>query len=113
MGNELDVRAGRHVVYALHVYLVFVTKFRHAVFTAAHVAQLESCVMCVLTVSASWLSSTPDTDHVHLLVNSLKAVSSRYLRRKFPELERAYWRAKHCGPAPTSQVLLVEHPSAC
>ncbi|MDU2950389.1 MAG: IS200/IS605 family transposase [Bifidobacterium longum] len=47
-----------------------------------------------------------ETDHVHLLVsfpptvelsrlvNSLKGVSSRYLRRDYPELARHYWRAQ-------------------
>ncbi len=47
-----------------------------------------------------------ESNHVHLLVsfppkvalpklvNSLKGVSSRYTRRKFPELERHYWRAQ-------------------
>ena len=46
-----------------------------------------------------------ETDHVHLLVhfppkvalsklvNSLKGVSSRRMRREFPELARHYWRA--------------------
>lgn len=47
-----------------------------------------------------------EADHVHLLVNfpptvqlsklvnSLKGVSSRLLRKEFPELEKHYWRAR-------------------
>ena len=55
-----------------------------------------------------------ETDHVHLLVsfpptvelsrlvNSLKGVSSRYLRRDYPELARHYWRRNASGrPATT------------
>ena len=46
-----------------------------------------------------------ETQHVHLLVNfppkvalsrlvnSLKGVSSRYMRQEFPELAQHYWRA--------------------
>lgn len=50
-------------------------------------------------------------DHVHLLVqplphttpsklvNSLKGVSSRYIRREFPELEKYYWRGGLWSPS--------------
>jgi len=46
---------------------------------------------------------------VHLLVNSLKGVSSRLLRKQFPELEKRYQKnvlwsrsyfAASCGGAP-------------
>ena len=55
-----------------------------------------------------------EDDHVHLLVeypptvelskliNSLKGVSSRLIRRDFPELRRRVWKASTCGPRPTS-----------
>jgi hypothetical protein len=36
-----DVRTGRHVVYNLHVHLVFVTKYRRNVFTDAMLARYE------------------------------------------------------------------------
>ena len=66
-----------------------------------------------------------EDDHVHLLVNyppkvsvsslvnSLKGVSSRLLRKNFPELERRYWKgvlwspsyfAASCGGAPLSVI---------
>jgi putative transposase len=41
MGHGDDIRTGRHRVFALHAHLVFVTKYRHAVFTAAHLARME------------------------------------------------------------------------
>jgi hypothetical protein len=41
MGHGDDIRTGRHRVFALHAHLVFVTTYRHAVFTAAHLARME------------------------------------------------------------------------
>jgi putative transposase len=67
MGQTSDIRTGRHCVFLLHAHLVFVTKYRHPVFTDAHLSRL---------------------------VNSLKGVSSRRLRQEFPELARQYWRAR-------------------
>lgn len=107
MGHELDIRTGRHVVYAMHAHLVFVTKYRHRVFTDAHLARLKEIFREVCTsFECELVEFNGETDHVHLLVtfppkvavshlvNSLKGVSSRYMRRDFPELERHYWRAK-------------------
>lgn len=103
----MDIRTGRHVVYAMHAHLVFVTKYRHRVFTDAHLARLKEIFREVCTsFECELVEFNGETDHVHLLVtfppkvavshlvNSLKGVSSRYMRRDFPELERHYWRAK-------------------
>lgn len=91
----------------MHVHLVFVTKYRHDVFTDAHLTRLEAIFHDVCTDFECELAEfNGETDHVHLLVNfppkvaishlvnSLKGVSSRYMRREYPELERHYWRAK-------------------
>lgn len=91
----------------MHVHLVFVTKFRHSVFTGEHLARLEGIFRDVCTdFECELVEFNGETDHVHLLVNfppkvavshlvnSLKGVSSRYMRREFPELEQHYWRAK-------------------
>jgi len=52
-----------------------------------------------------------EKDHVHLLgeplphttpsrlVNSLKGVSSRFLRQEFPELEKYYWKGGLWSPS--------------
>ena len=66
-----------------------------------------------------------DTDYVHLLinyppkvsvsklVNSLKGVSSRYLKTHFPEMKKYYWKnalwspsyfAGSCGGAPLESI---------
>ena len=91
----------------MHAHLVFVTKYRHEVFTDTHLTRLEAIFRDVCTdFECELVEFNGETDHVHLLVtfppkvavshlvNSLKGVSSRYMRREFPELERHYWRAK-------------------
>ncbi|WGH90304.1 IS200/IS605 family transposase [Auritidibacter ignavus] len=106
--NEYDtLRRGRHVVHLMHAHLVFVTKYRHRVFTDEHLQRLEAIVSEVCRdFEARLVEFNGETEHVHLLVNfppkvavsklvnSLKGVSSRRMRREFPELERHYWRAK-------------------
>jgi putative transposase len=87
--------------------LVFVTKYRHPVVTAAHLDRVEEVMGAVCRDSGCELAEfNGETEHVHLLVrfpptvalsrlvNSLKGVSSRRLRQEFPELTRHYWRAK-------------------
>jgi putative transposase len=88
--------------------LVFVTKYRHPVFNDAHLSRLEEIFRSVCEdFECELVEFNGETNHVHLLVNfppkvalsklvnSLKGVSSRRMRREFPELERHYWRAKH------------------
>jgi len=90
----------------MHVHLVFVTKFRHRVFTDTHLTRMEEIMRLVCTDFECELAEFNGEDnHVHLLVNfppkvavtklvnSLKGVSSRRLRQEFPDLARHYWRA--------------------
>jgi len=101
-----DIRTGRHCVFVLHAHLVFVTKFRHEVFTDRHLTRLEEIIRDVCTDFETELAEfNGEGEHVHLLVNyppkvalsrlvnSLKGVSSRRMRQEFPELARHYWRA--------------------
>jgi putative transposase len=94
-------------VFLLHAHLVFVTKYRHPVFTAVHLDRIEEVMRAVCRDLGCELAGfNGETEHVHLLVrfpptvalswlvNSLKGVSSRRLRQEFPELTRHYWRAK-------------------
>ncbi|TDE26774.1 IS200/IS605 family transposase [Actinomadura sp. 6K520] len=100
------IRTGRHCVFVLHAHLVFVTKFRHPVFTGTHLERMEQIMRDVCADFETELAEfNGETDHVHLLVNfppkvalsklvnSLKGVSSRRMRQEFPELARHYWRA--------------------
>ena len=104
-GNE--IRKGRHCVFDLHAHLVFVTKYRHPIFTGKHLDRLEGIFSDVCESFGCRLEDfNGESNHVHLivsfpptvqlshLVNSLKGVSSRYMRRDYPELSQHYWRAK-------------------
>ncbi|MGM0788190.1 MAG: IS200/IS605 family transposase, partial [Thermodesulfobacteriota bacterium] len=60
---------------------------------------------------AELVETDGEDDHVHLLVNyppkvpvsklvnSLKGVSSRLLKKKHPELEKKYWKGKLWSPS--------------
>ena len=106
MADHGDIRTGRHCVFVLHAHLVFVTKFRHGVFTGPHLERLEEIMRAVcgdFEVELAEFNGEPD--HVHLLVhfppkvalsklvNSLKGVSSRRMRQESPDLARHYYRA--------------------
>ncbi len=89
----------------MHAHLVFVTKYRHPVFTATHLNRLEQIMSDVCGDFEAELSEFNGEDnHVHLLVhfppkvalsklvNSLKGVSSRLLRKEFEDIRVAYWK---------------------
>lgn len=121
----MEVRAGRHCVFILHVHLVFVTKYRRAAFTDDMLNSLKSYFEKVCEDFECQLEEfNGEKDHVHLLVNyppkvsisklvnSLKGVSSRKLRIEYAkELSKIYWKgvlwspsyfAGSCGGAPLS-----------
>jgi putative transposase len=107
MGQTNDIRTARHCGFLLHAHLVSVTKYRHPVFTDAHLSRLEDIFQAVCAdFGCDLVECNGDAEHVHLLVtypptvqlsrlvNSLKGVSSRRLRQESPELARHYWRAR-------------------
>lgn len=124
MKNANDFRRGRHCVFALHVHLVFVTKYRWRVLTEAAHETLRSIFTKVCQdFGAVLVDSNGEDDHVHLLVeypptvavshlvNSLKGVSSRRLRQQHPDIAARYYKgvlwspsyfAASCGGAPLS-----------
>ena len=84
------------------------TKYRHPVFTDAHLARLEDIFQAVCADFGCDLVEfnggggarpparhlSPDGGQLSRPANSLKGVSSRRLRQEFPELARHYWRAR-------------------
>ena len=123
MTQETDYRRGRHCVFAIHAHLVFVTKYRRGVFRQGHLDSLHRILADVCKdFDAELIEFNGERDHVHLLinyppkvalsalVNSLKGVSSRLLRKEFgdfhPWLKRrgVLWSpsyfAASCGGAP-------------
>ena len=125
MLKSTNLRRGRTCVFALHVHLVFITKYRRAIFTIAILADLREIFQSVCKdFEASLVEFEGERDHVHLLVNytaktavsrlvnSLKGVSSRMIRQKnYPTIRSALWGnalwspsyfAGSCGGAPIS-----------
>jgi putative transposase len=122
----MDYRTGRHVVYMLHVHLVFVTKYRRDVLSEAAIHDLKRIFAKVChDFEAELVECDGEDDHVHLLVhyppkvalsklvNSLKGVSSRLLREARPEITGRYYKgvlwspsyfAASCGGAPLSVI---------
>ena len=107
MAEMSSVRTGRHCTFMLHAHLVFVTKYRHRVFSDTHLRRMKEIMRAVCTdFETELVEFNGQTNHVHLLVNfppkvalsklvnSLKGVSSRRLRQEFPDLVRHYWRAQ-------------------
>lgn len=111
---------------ALHVHLVFVSKYRRNVFDEAALDTLRGIFASVCRdFGAVLVEMDGEHDHVHLLVdyppkvsvsalvNSLKGVSSRLLRKERPDIAHRYWKgvlwspsyfAGSCGGAPLSVI---------
>jgi len=123
MAQSSKIRRGRTCVSLLHVHLVFVTKYRRKVFTKAILREMENIFSNVCEdFGAELVEFNGEFDHVHLLVNyppkiaisrlvnSLKGVSSRLLRKKkYSSIQKALWGgslwspsyfAGSCGGAP-------------
>ena len=117
-----ELRHGRHVVYQIHVHLVFIPRYRRKIFDADALERLQTVFSKVCGDFESTLDAfNGEPDYVHLrvhyppkvsisaLVNSLKGVSARRLRQDRPDMVRHYWRgglwsasyfADSCGGAP-------------
>ncbi len=127
MVSESEYRRGRSVVTALHVHLVFVTKYRRGVLNDDMLALCETTMREVCdNFEARLIEFNGEEDHVHLLieyppkvaisklVNSLKGVSARRLRYEFTgrvnrhSMNGHLWSpsyfAASCGGAPISIV---------
>lgn len=122
MKKSNDIRHGRHCVFNLHVHLVFVTKYRRALFEKHHYDAMRDVFIGVCRdFDAELVEMDGERDHVHLLVtyppkipvarlvNSLKGVSSRLLRKNHRDIRKFYWKgvlwspsyfAASCGGAP-------------
>lgn len=119
MEAEDPIRRGRHAVWDCHAHLVFVTKCRRGALTGPILADCESVMRKVCEdFGCDLVEFNGEDDHVHLLirfpatvqlsrlVNSLKGVSARILRRDHHQhLKHYLWgghlwsRSYYCGTA--------------
>jgi len=127
MNMSTDLRRGRSCVFLMHVHLVFVTKYRRKIFTKQILNELKVIFSSVgADFESRLVEFEGEGDHVHLLieyppkvsvsklVNSLKGVSSRLIRKKeYPSVQDALWGgslwspsyfAGACGGAPLSVI---------
>jgi len=127
MKTNNNIRHGHHCVFNLHVHLVFVTKYRRFVFTKTLLSDLQQIFSDVCRdFEAELVEFNGENDHVHLLVtyppkvavshlvNSLKGVSSRLLRKRHGAvISKKLWGnslwspsyfAGSCGGAPINIV---------
>ena len=112
MEKSNNLRTGRHCVFNLHAHLVFVTKYRKNVFTNESLIDLKNIFKRVCyDFRTDLVEFNGETDHVHLLinypskvsisrlVNSLKGVSSRLLKKSHPSLKTKYWKGSLWSPS--------------
>jgi putative transposase len=70
MGEMQETRTGRHCAFLMHVHLLFVTEFRHKVFTGAHLRRMGEIMRSVCTdFDCDLLEFNGGNNHVHLRVN--------------------------------------------
>ena len=124
MDLDNKIRHGQHCVFKMLVHLVFEAKYRRKVFDGDAIDRLRRMFGNVCSIlDASLVEMNGEDSHVHLLVeypsklavsvlvNSLKGVSIRMLRKERPDLKKRYWKnvlwspsyfAASCGGAPLS-----------
>ncbi|MFF0083195.1 transposase [Streptomyces canus] len=114
MGEIQKIRTDRHCTFVTQVHLVFVTNFQHNAFTRDHLRRIGEIMRSVCTdLAYELVEFTGENGHVHLLVNSLKGVSSRRLRLGVPPGRRLgesspTWYATTGGPT-SCRLLLRRH----
>ena len=101
-----NLHSHRHCVYKINLHIVFVTKYRRKVITADILKSLENIFSKLCQNQKSELVEFGgESDHVHLLidispdiapsrlVNTLKTISSRMIRKEFAEhINKFYWK---------------------
>jgi len=95
---------GAHAIYSIQFHLVFCVKYRKKVLCGKIAERLrEITVRIAEQFDIEIIEQNTDMDHIHIVfsskpqiqaskfVNSLKGVSSRLLRKEFPELKKMLW----------------------
>ncbi|TNE43266.1 MAG: IS200/IS605 family transposase [Deltaproteobacteria bacterium] len=106
------MKSSNNAVFQIHYHLVLVTKYRRKVIDEAVKQRLfEIFTDLCERWDCDLQEFNSDEDHVHLLldgrpevkpstlINNLKTVSSRYIRKEFPRLRRsnqAFWSPSYC-----------------
>jgi putative transposase len=103
--SRAKLKSHYHCVFDLNYHLVLVTKFRRKCFNDEILTRLEAIFSSLCEQwSIDLVEFNGEDDHVHLLlnlhpnvapstlINNLKTVSSRLLRKEFPaHFKQFYW----------------------
>lgn len=107
-----SIRKGRHVVFNLHAHIVFVTKYRKNVFLLSHLEAMKKIFEQICSSHDVILEEfNGEENHVHLLlhfppktrlsylINALKSISSRELKKQFIDLQKRYYKGHLWSPS--------------
>lgn len=106
---EYNLETGSHTVYALQYHFVTVTKYHEDMLTDEIIERIGEIANDIADDFGCEIQSVDGgTDHVHVLFtakptttltkffNSLKGVTSRYIREEFPEtkarIDKGFWQ---------------------
>lgn len=94
-----------HATYCIQLHYVCCTKYRRKVITESVSKRLKEINNNIAkSFGATIIEQETDKDHIHILfeikpqiqiskfINSLKSVSSRYIRKEFPEIKEKLWK---------------------
>jgi putative transposase len=96
----------RHATYDIKIHIIFVTKYRKRIFTSEMLDLIGKTINSLLTANGCKLIEyNGEADHIHMLVsihpivavsklvNVLKGVSSRNIRKAYPQLTTIHYGA--------------------
>ena len=102
--TRTTLHSHRHCVYRINLHIVFVTKYRQKVITNEILKDLEKIFSRLCNnVKSELVEFNGESDHVHLLVdispdiapsklvNTLKTISSRMIRKKYEEYLKPFY----------------------
>jgi len=110
---EYKLDKGSHSVYALQYHLVQVVKYRREVFINDDVIDFlkQKTKEISSTFEVEILTQECDKDHIHIVfkakptlnipkyLNALKTITSREIRRNFPEVKDKLWKDAFWSPS--------------
>ena len=110
MKNKFHHR--NHCVFMLSVHLVFVTKYPRKIFDGRSILSLRNIFSIICKdFDGRLIEMDGEKDHVHLLVeyppkvsisclvNHLKGISSRLIRKERFDIRRRYWKEVLWSPS--------------
>ncbi|HUI67138.1 MAG TPA: IS200/IS605 family transposase [Nitrospirota bacterium] len=103
----MELTHSYHSVFSLNYHLVLVVAYRRAVLTERVLARcLEIAGDIAVDFNAAVVEANGEKDHIHILlsappdfnlcrmINSLKTVTSRRLKKEFPDIRKKLWKEK-------------------